>query len=79
MALLLAASIFLDILNVFLLPSSFIGRAGSDVTSWTLVNAVAALLFLWGHSRGRVAYSCPICGSKRADAHDGDCPWNPRP
>jgi hypothetical protein len=27
----------------------------------------------------RAAYSCPTCGSKRADGHSAECPWSSRP
>jgi ribosomal protein L37AE/L43A len=27
----------------------------------------------------RAAYSCPTCGSKRADGHSHDCPWRGEP
>jgi hypothetical protein len=27
----------------------------------------------------RPAYSCPSCGTKRADGHASECPWRHKP
>jgi hypothetical protein len=47
----------------------------------SLAYSVAALVIAWAmlQLRGRAAYSCPACGSKRADGHSQECPWRSRP
>jgi hypothetical protein len=47
----------------------------------SLAYSVGALLLAWSmlQLRGRPAYSCPVCGSKRADGHSEECPWRSRP
>ena len=46
-----------------------------------LAYGIGALLIAWAmlQLRGRAAYSCPACGSKRADGHSRDCPWSTGP
>src|SRR5207302_8403514 len=43
----------------------------------SLAYSIGALLLAWAtvQLRGRPAYSCPACGSKRADGHSEECPW----
>ena len=47
----------------------------------SLAYSIGALLLAWAtvQLRGRAAYSCPACGSKRADGHSEECPWRSRP
>ena len=47
----------------------------------SLAYSVALLGVAWAmvRLRTRPAYSCPTCGSKRADGHSPDCPWRSRP
>jgi hypothetical protein len=47
----------------------------------SLAYLVGASLIAWAtiQLRGRASYSCPACGSKRADGHSRDCPWRTRP
>ena len=54
---------------------------GIVVPSSSLAYSVGALLLAWAmlQLRGRPAYSCPACGSKRADGHSEECPWRSRP
>jgi hypothetical protein len=39
---------------------------------------MSALLIVWGALKLRMnpAYSCPTCGTKRADRHSPGCPWS---
>ena len=47
----------------------------------SLAYGSGALLIAWAmhQLRGRAAYACPACGSKRADGHSQECPWRSRP
>jgi hypothetical protein len=47
----------------------------------SLAYLVGASLITWAtvQLRGRAGYSCPACGSKRADGHSRGCPWSTRP
>ena len=47
----------------------------------SLAFGIGAFLIAWVmfELRGRAAYSCPACGSKRADGHSEECPWRSRP
>ena len=42
---------------------------------------MSAFLLVWGALKLRVGatYTCPTCGSKRADRHSPECPWSSRP
>jgi len=46
----------------------------------SLALGISALLIAWAMLElgGREAYSCPACGSKRADGHSEECPWRSR-
>jgi hypothetical protein len=54
---------------------------GLVIRSSSLAYSVGALLLAWAmlQLRGRPSYSCPACGSKRADGHSEECPWRSRP
>jgi hypothetical protein len=51
------------------------------MTAASVAYLMSALLLVWGALRMRVsgAYSCPTCGTKRADEHSPECPWSSRP
>jgi hypothetical protein len=50
------------------------------MTAAAAASLMSALLLVWGALGRRVnaAYSCPACGSKRADGHSAECPWSSR-
>jgi hypothetical protein len=52
-------------------------RERDAMTTWALVSCIAALLGGWSflRQRNRISYSCPLCGSTRADSHAAECPW----
>ena len=51
------------------------------MTAASLAYLMSALLLVWGALRTRVhtTYTCPTCGTKRANAHSPECPWSSRP
>jgi hypothetical protein len=51
------------------------------MTSASIAYGIAALLVAWAmlRFRDRPAYSCPTCGTRRADGHGPECPWRSRP
>ena len=51
------------------------------MTAASVAYLMSALLLAWGALRPhvRAAYSCPTCGTKRADGHSPECPWSSRP
>jgi hypothetical protein len=51
------------------------------MTAASVAYLMSALLLMWGALRRQVSptYSCPTCGTKRADRHSPECPWSSRP
>jgi hypothetical protein len=51
------------------------------MTGATIAYLMSALLLIWRALDQRVSgsYSCPTCGSKRADRHSPECAWSSRP
>jgi hypothetical protein len=51
------------------------------VTAASLAYLISVLFISWAAVglQTRAAYSCPTCGSKRADGHSSECPWSSRP
>jgi hypothetical protein len=51
------------------------------MTAASIAYLMSALLLVWGAlgRRANATYSCPSCGSKRADGHSSECPWSSRP
>ena len=51
------------------------------MTATSIAYLMSALLLVWGALGLRVSgsYSCPTCGSKKADRHSAECPWSSRP
>jgi hypothetical protein len=51
------------------------------MTVATTAYVMSALLLVWGALRlgANPSYSCPSCGTKRADGHSAECPWSSRP
>ena len=54
---------------------------GGLMMSASIAYGIAALLIAWAmlRFRDRPAYSCPTCGTRRADGHGPECPWRSRP
>jgi hypothetical protein len=50
------------------------------MTAATTASVMSALLLVWGALRLHTQrpYSCPTCGTKRADGHSPECPWSSR-
>jgi len=55
--------------------------SGVAVMPTTLAYLVAVLVVAVAlvEVKTRAAYSCPACGTKRADGHSPECPWGGRP
>lgn len=51
------------------------------MTAAAVAYLMSALLLVWGALRLRTqaSYSCPTCGTRRADEHSPECPWSSRP
>ena len=51
------------------------------MTASSIAYLMGALLLFRGALGRRVdaTYSCPTCGTNRADAHSASCPWSRRP
>ena len=51
------------------------------MTAASLAYLISVLFISWAAFglKTRAAYSCPTCGSKRADGHSPECPWSSRP
>ena len=54
---------------------------GVAMPASSLAYSIGVLLVAWAMLKlhGRAAFSCPACGSKRADGHSEECPWRRRP
>jgi hypothetical protein len=50
------------------------------MTAASVAYFMSALLLVWGALglRAGAVYTCPTCGTKRADGHSPECPWSSR-